>query len=425
MLTSTRRSKRHIDVWPGYVDALSALLILVIFVLMLFTFAQFLLSELLSSQESELAVLNRQINQLSRELGLQKETNSRLQNEVGQLSDMVSSLTGEKFQLASRIDTLQQENEADQEQIQQQLLTLASLQEDISALRLARESLEQEVGRLAASLDQSEQTAGQLRDRSMALEARLADQQERTLLAQREVQDKEIRIQALTALVGSQRESLEQQRQLSDEARIQVAALSQRIEQLQQQLQEVNKALAAAEQENLGKEQEIERLGERLNIELARRVNRLEKYRSEFFGRLRELLGDNPSIRVVGDRFLFQSELLFASGSARLGEEGKQQLGKLAGTLKSVADRIPADIQWILRVDGHTDRIPISNERFPSNWELSTARAVSVVRYLASQGIPEKRLSAAGFGEFHPIDSGASEEALSRNRRIEIKLTSL
>ncbi|MCW8906253.1 MAG: peptidoglycan -binding protein [Sedimenticola sp.] len=425
MLTSSRRSKRHIDVWPGYVDALSALLILVIFVLMLFTFAQFLLSELLSSQESELVVLNRQINQLTRELGLQKEANAKLQNDVGQLSDMVSSLTGEKFQLASRIDSLQQENQAGQEQIEQQLLTLASLQEDISALRLARESLEQEVGRLAASLDQSEQTAGQLRDRSKALQARLADQQERTLLAQREVESKEIRIQALTALVGTQRESLEQQRKLSDEARIQVAALSQRIDQLQQQLQEVNSALSTAEQENLGKEQEIKRLGERLNIELARRVNRLEKYRSEFFGRLRELLGDNPSIRVVGDRFLFQSELLFASGSARLGDEGKQQLGKLAGTLKSVADRIPVDIQWILRVDGHTDRIPINNERFPSNWELSTARAVSVVRYLASQGIPEKRLSAAGFGEFHPIDSGGSEEALRRNRRIEIKLTSL
>lgn len=158
---------------------------------------------------------------------------------------------------------------------------------------------------------------------------------------------------------------------------------------------------------------------------MARRVNRLEKYRSEFFGRLRELLGDNPAVRIVGDRFLFQSELLFASGSAQLGDEGKQQLAKLAGTLKSVADRIPKDIQWILRVDGHTDRIPINNARFPSNWELSTARAVSVVRFLATQDIPEQRLSAAGFGEFHPIDVGNSAEALRKNRRIEIKLTSL
>lgn len=425
MLTSTRRSRRHIDVWPGYVDALSALLILVIFVLMLFTFAQFLLSELLSSQESELAVLNRQINQLTQELGLQKETNANLQNDVTQLSGMVSSLTGEKFQLSSRIETLQQESQIGAQQIEQQLLTIASLQEDISALRQARESLEQEVGRLAANLEENTQLLGQLRDRSKSLETRLDDQQERTLLAQREVESKEIRIQALTALIGAQREALQQQRQLSDQARIQVTALSQRIDQLQRQLQEVNRALAAAEREAQGKEQEIKQLGERLNIELARRVNRLEKYRSEFFGRLRELLGDNPSIRVVGDRFLFQSELLFASGSAELGDQGKQQLGKLAGTLKSVANRIPEDIQWILRVDGHTDRIPIRNERFPSNWELSTARAVSVVRFLASQGIPEKRLSAAGFGEFHPIDPGTSDEALRRNRRIEIKLTSL
>ena len=425
MLTSTRRSKRHIDVWPGYVDALSALLILVIFVLMLFTFTQFLLSELLSSQESELAVLNRRINQLTQELGLQKETNASLESNVNQLSDMVSSLTGEKFQLASRIEALQQDNQAGEQQIEQQLLSIASLQEDINALRQTRESLEQQVGRLAANLEQSDLQLGQLRDRSRSLEARLDDQQERTLLAQREVESKEIRIQALTALIGVQRESLQQQRQLSDQARIEITALSQRIDQLQRQLQEVNSALATAEQTNLGKDQEIKRLGERLNIELARRVNRLEKYRSEFFGRLRELLGDNPSIRVVGDRFLFQSELLFASGSAQLGSEGKQQLSKLAGTLKSVADRIPQDIQWILRVDGHTDRIPIRNQRFPSNWELSTARAVSVVRYLASQGIPERRLSAAGFGEFHPIDPGSSDDALSRNRRIEIKLTSL
>lgn len=425
MLTSTRRSKRHIDVWPGYVDALSALLILVIFVLMLFTFTQFLLSELLSSQESELAVLNRRINQLTEELGLQKETNASLESNVSQLSDMVSSLTGEKFQLASRIEVLQQDNQAGEQQIERQLLSIASLQEDISALRQTRESLEQQVGRLAANLEQSDLQLGQLRDRSRSLEARLDDQQERTLLAQREVESKEIRIQALTALIGVQRESLQQQRQLSDQARIEVTALSQRIDQLQRQLQEVNSALATAEQTNLGKDQEIKRLGERLNIELARRVNRLEKYRSEFFGRLRELLGDNPSIRVVGDRFLFQSELLFASGSAQLGSEGKQQLSKLAGTLKSVADRIPQDIQWILRVDGHTDRIPIRNQRFPSNWELSTARAVSVVRYLASQGIPQRRLSAAGFGEFHPIDPGSSDDALSRNRRIEIKLTSL
>jgi chemotaxis protein MotB len=136
------------------------------------------------------------------------------------------------------------------------------------------------------------------------------------------------------------------------------------------------------------------------------------------------VLGDDPNIRVVGDRFVLQSELLFASGSAELGQEGRRQLAKLAGTLREIAARIPPDIDWILRVDGHTDRIPIHTERFASNWELSTARAVSVVRYLASQGVPERHMSAAGFGEFHPIDPRGGEQALRRNRRIELKLTS-
>jgi chemotaxis protein MotB len=135
-------------------------------------------------------------------------------------------------------------------------------------------------------------------------------------------------------------------------------------------------------------------------------------------------LGENPNIRVVGDRFVLQSELLFGSGSADLGPAGREQLDKLAVTLREIAARIPPELDWILRIDGHTDRVPIRTGRFPSNWELSTARAVSVVRYLADQGIPERRMSAAGFGEFHPIDTGGSEDALRRNRRIEIKLTS-
>jgi chemotaxis protein MotB len=186
----------------------------------------------------------------------------------------------------------------------------------------------------------------------------------------------------------------------------------------------VSQALAVAEQDRERQAVELEDLGQRLNLALARQVNRLERYRSEFFGRLREVLGENPNIRVVGDRFVLQSELLFGSGSADLGTAGRDQLDKLAVTLREIAGRIPAELDWILRIDGHTDRVPIRTGRFPSNWELSTARAVSVVRYLAGQGIPERRMSAAGFGEFHPIDAGDSPEALRRNRRIEIKLTS-
>jgi len=157
---------------------------------------------------------------------------------------------------------------------------------------------------------------------------------------------------------------------------------------------------------------------------LAREVNRLERYRSEFFGRLREVIGENPYVRVEGDRFVLQAELLFDTASADLGEKGKVQLLQLVESLHVLTKKIPQDIDWILRIDGHTDRIPINNERFASNWELSTARALSVVKFLADQGIPENRMTAAGFSKFHPIDPSNTPEAFRKNRRIEIKLTS-
>ena len=167
----------------------------------------------------------------------------------------------------------------------------------------------------------------------------------------------------------------------------------------------------------------ISTLGKRLNSALASKVQELSRYRSEFFGRLREVLGNQQGIRVVGDRFVFQSEVLFASASAELGEEGKVQLTQLATTLREITTRIPDDIDWILRIDGHTDSIPISNWKFPSNWELSTARAISVVKFLIQEGISADRLAAAGFGEFRPLDSAQDEVANRRNRRIEMKMT--
>jgi len=424
MLAGSRRSRRHIDVWPGYVDALSALLILVIFVLLLFTFAQFLMSELLSSQETELDVLHNRIAELTDLLGLEQEKTEGLELKVGQLSDMVTGLTGDKFELTGQVQELTAKTEADQATIKNQLLAMASLNEDIDALRKLRDELEAEVGGLAAKLDQTSLALGSERDRGKALEARLADQSERTLLAQKTIAEQEIRIQALTALVDEQARNLSDERQLSANARAEVELLGRKIDALRVRLEEISQALELAEAEKLAQEQQIDDLGKRLNVALARKVNRLEQYRSEFFGRLRELLGDNPAVRIVGDRFLFQSELLFGSGSATLGDVGRQELAKLAGTLRQVAQRIPEDIDWILRVDGHTDRVPIHNADFDSNWELSTARAVSVVRFLASQGIAQKRLTAAGFGEFHPIDPANTPEALARNRRIELKLTS-
>ena len=351
MSVGRRRVRRHIDVWPGYVDVLSSLLILVIFVLMLFTFSQFLLSQLLSNQESELGVLHRRIAELSELLGLEQQKTTDLTHHIDQLSGLITSLTEEKFELMGKVEDLAHQNQAELEQ-------------------------------------------------------------------------RDVRIQALTALVGEREQALNEQQQLSTAAQAEVALLNRQIDALRSQLQEIGQALAVAEQEKATQQTQIEDLGKRLNVALARKVNRLEQYRSEFFGRLREVLADNPAVRISGDRFLFQSELLFGSGSATLGQSGSQELGKLAASLREVTARIPSDIDWILQVEGHTDRVPIKTAEFPSNWELSTARAVSVVRFLITQGIPANRLSAAGFAELHPIALEDTAEAYRKNRRIEIRLTS-
>lgn len=422
-MSVARRKRRLIDAWPGYVDALAALLILVIFVILLFTFSQFLLSQWLDSQETELDAMYARMVELTDLLGLEQERTASLTRRAAELEGQVVELGRLNTELGGTIERLQAQAAADRGQIETQLLTIGSLQEDIDALRRLRERLEAEVGILAGAIDRNVTALSAERDRSKALVAELAAEGERTLLAQREIEQRDIRIQALSALVAERSEALEQERRLGADAQAEIALLGRKLKDLQDQLGEIARALAAAEADNTRKTAEIRDLGERLNVALARQVNRLEQYRSDFFGRLREALGDNPAVRIVGDRFVLQSELLFASGSAELEEPGRRELTKLAATLRELAGRIPADIDWILRVDGHTDRVPINTPRYPSNWELSTARAVAVVRFLAAQGIPPRRLNASGFGEFHPLDNANTAEALARNRRIEFKLT--
>ncbi len=422
MLNVSKRSS--VSVWPGYVDALSALLMVVIFVLLVFAFAQFLLSEIISGQESQLDTLNQQLTELTEVLGLEQKLTEELTADVVLLRTQVKDLTAKKSDMSSRVEELTIRSEVDRETLEEQLLLIASLQEDIASLRQVRRDLEQRVGTLVVSLRSKSAEAGRLRDRSKALGATLAEEEERTLLAQREIEEKNIRIQALAALVGEQKNALEEERQLSASARAELILLNQKLSGLRSQLEEINHALQVAEKTKTAQEAKIKDLGKRLNIELARKVNELERYRSEFFGRLRQVLGNNPYIRIEGDRFMFQAELLFGSGSADLGEEGKQHLSKLAVILRQLSDRIPGDLNWILRIDGHTDRVPITSGRFASNWELSTARALSVVRFLADQGISEKRMVAAGFSKFHPLDRAETTRAYRKNRRIEIKLTS-
>jgi chemotaxis protein MotB len=336
MIGSKRRSRSTINVWPGYVDALSALLMLIIFMLLIYVVSQLYLSKALSDRDTELARLNSRLQEISRMLGLEQEQTEALEQ------------------------------------------AMSSLQQDYSeALALKSE-----------------------------LSAELEEERESRLEQQFNAEAK-----------------LSQQEQLSESQRNIILQLSNQITALQEQLGRITAALRLQEQETAEKAAELEEVGKRLNTLLAERVNELERYQSEFFGRLRDILQDNENIRVVGDRFLLPSELLFASGSASLGPEGRRELDKLAGVLLDVVSEIPEDLEWILRIDGHTDKIPINTPEFPSNWELSTARAVSVVRYLASRGVPEKRMVAAGFGEFFPVASGNTPEALRQNRRIEIKLT--
>lgn len=423
MLASRRRSRTAINVWPGYVDALSALLMLVIFVLMIFTLAQVFLGEILSDRDQELEALNARLVEISALLGLEQTRNRELDAKVKQISEQYSRSLELRFELAGQVEDLTRVTESDKEQIRSQLTMLASLQQDIAALRELRAELEQRVGQLAGNLEAREGEIGVLRDRTKRLQARLADEEERTLLAQETLEQARVRIDELVAAVAAGRSALSDEKKMTSAAEAQVALLNQQIMALREQLALIGQALRVAEQKNAAQEVELGNLGKRLNTLLAQRVNELEKYRSEFFGRLREVLGENPDIRIVGDRFVFQSELLFASGSADLGMNGREQLGKLATTLKQIAATIPPDINWILQIEGHTDKRAIQTERFPSNWELSTARAVSVVRFLAEQGIPYPRLAATGFAEFHPVDSADTPEALQRNRRIEIKLT--
>jgi chemotaxis protein MotB len=218
--------------------------------------------------------------------------------------------------------------------------------------------------------------------------------------------------------------ALDDQKQISAQALAQVDVLNQQIAALRRQLAAIEDALAASESANKESQSKIADLGARLNVALAQKVQELNRYRSDFFGRLRQILGSRPDIRVVGDRFVFQSSVLFDVGKADVSPEGKQSLDTLASAVLDLEREIPPDLPWILRVDGHTDSRPLSGGgQFKSNWELSAARAVSVVQYLISKGVQPERLAAAGFGEFQPLDQGSDDDALSRNRRIELKLT--
>jgi chemotaxis protein MotB len=395
MASLSRREPYRSDIWPGYVDALAALLMVIIFLLMIFVIAQFFTSQELSGSNQALDRLRGQVSELADLLALERKANTDLRGQVADIStELQSSIT-------VREDLTQQ----------------------ISSVLLRAETAEEQAAKLKTEIDQAFTKI--LTDKTLINEQITAigalTRQIEALRALRE--DLESEVKTMLAKLADRDEKLITEKNISETARAQVALLNQQIRQLRQQIAKIATSLDASEAAAKKQRVRIANLGKRLNAALAGKVQELARYRSEFFGRLREILGNQPGIRIVGDRFVFQSEVLFTKGSAELGPEGQAQIGRLAGTLREISRKIPAKIEWILRVDGHTDKIPIATARFPSNWELSTARSISVVKFLVDAGIPANNLAATGFGQFQPIDPRDDEIAYRRNRRIELKLT--
>ena len=340
-LARMRRGESGMNYWPGFVDALSTLILGIIFLLTVFVVVQFYLQQEVAGKDTALSRLNAQIAQLTELLSMEKSGKTNLEDQLAQLR-----------------------------------ATLATAESERDRLKGAAENAG--AGASAAQGKVSELTG-----------------------------------------------QLEGEKKISARALAQVEVLNQQISALRRQLAALEDALDASEKKDKESQAHIADLGQRLNVALAEKVQQLSRYRSDFFGKLREILGNRPDMRIVGDRFVLQSEVFFDTGKADLKTEGRSELDKVASALTQLEGQIPPDIQWVLRVDGHTDVRPISGTagQFKSNWDLSAARAISVVQYLISKGVTPKRLVAAGFGEFQPIDNGASEDAYRKNRRIEFKLT--
>jgi len=422
MAITPRNSRRSsIDIWPGFVDALAQLLMVIIFILLVFTAGQFYLGAALSGRDQALQRLQQQINELADLLAIERRASEDLRLGNVELSSQLKSAVAERDELTGKLRDAGAIVSADKEKIELQLRELDSLRRDLEALKSVRADLEAKIAALAQQ--QAQEGAAALRDRSKELEARLASEKEKTALAQKEIDARDIRVRDLGSRADRAEQALNTEKEISRNALARVDQLNAQIAALREQLSKIATALDVSEAKVKEQQGQIVELGKRLNLALVNKVEELARYRSEFFGRLREILGDRPDIRIVGDRFVFQSEVLFAPGRAELGDDAKKELAPVTAALKDISAKIPPEINWILRIDGHTDRRPINNSQFASNWELSTARAISVVRFAIEEGVPAARLAAAGFADKQPLDPRSAEDAYRRNRRIELKLT--
>jgi chemotaxis protein MotB len=465
-LTVRRRGDNGLSAWPGYVDALSTLLMVIIFVLLVFVLAQAFLSVVLSGRDKQLDRVNRQLAEVSDMLSLERGRGVDLQQSIAQLNQELSATSAARDSLSQQLGVLQDQAEragadrdalrADRDRLAQQLAD-ATLQAQSSAARTAQ--LQQDLSTSAANTDAAKQTTAtvatqlaearqQLADMQRqtaeldktvqadraTITARLSDlaklaEENRALAALRDSLEKQAQNAAARAVTDEQRRAavesqLAEEKRLGDSAQAQIALFNQQVDQLKAQLTSVARALDLAQTQGKQKDTQIANLGEKLNAALATKVEELQQYRSEFFGKLRAVLANRPGIQVVGDRFVLQSEVLFPLGSAELTQPGQNEITALAVTIKDIAAEIPPDIHWVMRVDGHTDKQPIKGPfGFASNWELSAARAITVVKLLIADGVPPEHLAATGFADYQPLDPADTPEAYAKNRRIELRLT--
>ena len=472
MSVASRRELRNVNTWPGFVDALAALLMVVIFLLMVFVLAQFFLNEALSGRDAALESLRGRVNELADLLSLERQTSADLRQNLTTLADDLQSALAERDEFGADLRAMSERAFSAEARTEDLLAEVALLQaraetaenrttELEASLNAAAERADDAESRIAdilaklataeartenaaAALEAERARGAEAAQRAESLERQLAETRD-TLRVEREVIEVQKRrlatllaqianLQALkqeleteVADLGTEVEEAEAkyiaEAELSESARAEVARLNRQLSQLRADLARLNTMLETAEADIADKRIEIQTLGARLNAALANRVEELERYRSEFFGRLSEILGDESDVKIVGDRFVFQSEVLFDSGSAYIDAEGREEIREVAETLRLLASMIPEDIPWVLQVGGHTDAVPIRNELYESNWELSLARALSVVEILTDAGFPPSRLVAAGYGEHQPLDTSGTPEARRRNRRIELKLT--
>jgi chemotaxis protein MotB len=381
------------------------------------------LTQLLQSAREEMTAADQQVQELTADLESTRAERGTLDSEVARLAALLSTSQADNEAREQRVSELSSQLEAARGDAAERERRVAELAALLQQERDAR-------GESAATAEELQQAREQLllelsqaRGRSTDLETKLASEQERTVLAQREIEQRDRQIADLLRDAGRTEEALATEQALSRESLNQVEILNRQINALRVQLAAIEQALDLEQQKVEEQQVTITDLGSKLNMALAGKVEELGRFRSEFFGRLRQLLGDRPDVRIVGDRFVFQSEVLFPTASANIEPGGRDELRKLADSLRLISADIPSDLPWVLQINGHTDQRPIRTFEFPSNWELSTARAINVGKFLIEEGIPPERIAVAGFAHFQPLDDRQDEIAYRRNRRIEIKLT--